>query len=66
MVENIGSNTDSKHWGLKLERWVGQERFRIHARKLSMLDAMLDYADAGPNPKHDPTRGRGGGGGRNP
>ncbi|KAI3762371.1 hypothetical protein L1987_52800 [Smallanthus sonchifolius] len=40
--------------------------FRIHARKLSMLDAVLDYDDAGANPKHDPRRGKGGGGGRNP
>ncbi|MFS7949428.1 hypothetical protein Hanom_Chr06g00571461 [Helianthus anomalus] len=41
-------------------------QFRMHARKLSMLDAMLDYDDAGANPKHE-RRGRpGGGGGRNP
>ncbi|CAH1446644.1 uncharacterized protein LOC111920416 [Lactuca sativa] len=40
--------------------------FRIHARKLSLLDAVLDYDDAGANPRHDPRRGRGGGGGRNP
>ncbi|KAK9075239.1 hypothetical protein SSX86_003560 [Deinandra increscens subsp. villosa] len=42
-----------------------QDGFRVHARKLSMLDAVLDYDDAGANPRHDPRRGRGGGG-RNP
>ncbi|KAI3750984.1 hypothetical protein L2E82_21955 [Cichorium intybus] len=41
-----------------------KDGFRIHARKLSMLDAVLDYDDAGANPRHEPPRrGRGG---RNP
>ncbi|KAF5810174.1 hypothetical protein HanRHA438_Chr04g0175941 [Helianthus annuus] len=40
-----------------------KDGFRLHARKLSLLDAVLDYDDAGANPKHDPRRGRGG---RNP
>ncbi|XP_055827923.1 uncharacterized protein LOC129896121 isoform X2 [Solanum dulcamara] len=29
-------------------------------RKLMAVDAMLDYDYAGPNPRHDPTRKRGG------
>ncbi|KAI3756945.1 hypothetical protein L6452_04477 [Arctium lappa] len=42
-----------------------KDGFRIqHARKLALLDATLDYDDAGANQKHDPRRGRGGG--RNP
>ncbi|KAI7734762.1 hypothetical protein M8C21_000682 [Ambrosia artemisiifolia] len=40
-----------------------KDGFRMHARKLSLLDAVLDYDDAGANPRHDPRRGRGG---RNP
>ena len=41
-----------------------QDGFRIHARKVLMLDdAVLDYDDAGANPRHDPRKGRGG---RNP
>lgn len=40
-----------------------QDGLRLYGRKLLMLDAVLDYDDAGPNPKHDPRRGRGG---RNP
>ncbi|XP_071712132.1 uncharacterized protein [Rutidosis leptorrhynchoides] len=45
---------------------IHKDKSRIHARKLSVLDAVLDYDDAGANPRHDPRRGRGGGGGRNP
>nr|GEW27282.1 hypothetical protein [Tanacetum cinerariifolium] len=41
-----------------------KDGFRIHARKLLMLDAVLDYDDAGANSRHDPRKGRGGG--RNP
>ncbi|XP_022036945.1 probable polygalacturonase isoform X1 [Helianthus annuus] len=40
-----------------------KDGFRLHARKLSLLDAVLDYDDAGANPRHDPRKGRGG---RNP
>lgn len=36
----------------------------MNSRKLLSHDAVLDYDDAGANPKHDP-RKRGGGGGRN-
>ncbi|KAK1431606.1 hypothetical protein QVD17_08079 [Tagetes erecta] len=39
---------------------------KLHPKKHSMLDATLDYDDAGPNPKHDPRKGRGGGSGKNP
>ncbi|KAL8253260.1 hypothetical protein R6Q59_036953 [Mikania micrantha] len=38
--------------------------FRLHARKLSVFDhQLLDYDDAGANQRHDPRKGRGGGGG---
>ncbi|KAG2708487.1 hypothetical protein I3843_05G177300 [Carya illinoinensis] len=38
-----------------------------YSRKLQELDSLLDYDDAGPNPKHDPNpRKNRGGGSRNP
>lgn len=33
----------------------------MKSRKLLEVDAMLDYDYPGPNPKHDPRKGRGGG-----
>ncbi|KAI3783838.1 hypothetical protein L1987_42926 [Smallanthus sonchifolius] len=43
-----------------------KDGFRLHARKLLVIDVVLDYDDATANPRHDPRRGRGGGCGRNP
>ncbi|KAF5765731.1 hypothetical protein HanXRQr2_Chr15g0707161 [Helianthus annuus] len=57
----IGSTSDADH---ACSPHKGQ--FRMHARKLSMLDAMLDYDDAGANPKHERKGKPGGSGGRNP
>ncbi|KAG5617289.1 hypothetical protein H5410_017113 [Solanum commersonii] len=37
-----------------------QKRMREIPRKLIVVDAVLDYDYAGPNPRHDPTRKRGG------
>ncbi|KAK6794652.1 hypothetical protein RDI58_008105 [Solanum bulbocastanum] len=37
-----------------------QKRMREIPRKLMVVDAVLDYDYAGPNPRHDPTRKRGG------
>ncbi|XP_059434793.1 uncharacterized protein LOC132167785 [Corylus avellana] len=39
---------------------------RMKLRKLLELDSLLDYDDAGANPRHDPRRKPGNGGGRNP
>ncbi|KAI3705887.1 hypothetical protein L1987_76136 [Smallanthus sonchifolius] len=41
-----------------------KDGFQLHARKLSMIDVVLDYNDATANPRHDPRKGMGGG--RNP
>ncbi|XP_006350627.1 uncharacterized protein [Solanum tuberosum] len=37
-----------------------QKGMREIPRKLMVVDATLDYDYAGPNPRHDPTRKRGG------
>ncbi|KAA8533583.1 hypothetical protein F0562_030983 [Nyssa sinensis] len=47
---------------------VHKDGFPMNSRKLLVLDRMLDYDYAGPNPKHDPSprKGKpGGGNGRN-
>ncbi|KAG9155791.1 hypothetical protein Leryth_004051 [Lithospermum erythrorhizon] len=58
-VECLGYNSDYEDSIYSIYKNGG----RVHARKLLMLDPILDYDDAGPNPKHDP---RGRRGGRNP
>ncbi|XP_052197907.1 uncharacterized protein LOC127804874 [Diospyros lotus] len=42
-----------------------KDHIQMNARKLLVHD-VLDYDYTGPNPKHDPKKGRSGGGGRNP
>ncbi|GAA0149709.1 hypothetical protein LIER_08821 [Lithospermum erythrorhizon] len=59
-VECLGYKNDCEDSTYSIHKRNGG---RVHARKLLMLDANLDYDDAGPNPKHDP---RGRRGGRNP
>nr|XP_043618296.1 uncharacterized protein LOC122590024 [Erigeron canadensis] len=60
----ITSVSGGRNGGVNHAYSLHKDGFRIHARKLSVLDAVLDYDDAGANPRHDPRRGRGGG--RNP
>ncbi|GAA0173423.1 hypothetical protein LIER_27045 [Lithospermum erythrorhizon] len=59
-VEGLGDNSDCEE---PLYSMYKENGVHVHSRKLLMLDAVLDYDDARPNPKHDP---RGRRGGRNP
>ncbi|PSS32985.1 hypothetical protein CEY00_Acc03281 [Actinidia chinensis var. chinensis] len=38
----------------------------MNSRKLLVVDTVLDYDYTGPNPKHDPRKGKPGNGGKNP
>ncbi|MCD7448655.1 hypothetical protein HAX54_045303 [Datura stramonium] len=51
-VERLGNGINRIH--------KFQKKMREIPRKLMVLDAMLDYDYAGPNPRHDPSRKRGG------
>ncbi|KAF5731277.1 hypothetical protein HS088_TW19G00884 [Tripterygium wilfordii] len=62
MSEGFKDGMNQNHHSLYKDE-VG---FEINSRKLLMLDAMLDYDDAGPNPKHDPRRKPGTGGAGRP
>ncbi|GAB4826182.1 hypothetical protein Ancab_009047 [Ancistrocladus abbreviatus] len=52
--------------GMSKLRFLIKEAKQINSRKLLDADTLqLDYDYAGPNPKHDPRKGKGGGN-RNP
>ncbi|KAK9292599.1 hypothetical protein L1049_020573 [Liquidambar formosana] len=53
--------------GMNPNYLLHKDGIQMNFRKLLLLDAELDYDDAGPNPKHDPRKGKPGiGGAKNP
>ncbi|KAF3432795.1 hypothetical protein FNV43_RR23897 [Rhamnella rubrinervis] len=55
MVEDLKDGSNLNHYSLHQGTGI-----RMNSRKLMMADTLLDYDDAGANPKHDPKRKPGG------
>ncbi|XP_047328902.1 uncharacterized protein LOC124932325 [Impatiens glandulifera] len=59
MVEGISGSMNKLHL-------VNKDGLQVNSRKLLVHHTILDYDYAGPNPKHDPRKGKPGIGGKNP
>ncbi|XP_018824631.1 uncharacterized protein LOC108994016 [Juglans regia] len=67
MVEGFKDRMNPNHHSLYKDGNRMIMKYYYHSRKLQKLDSLLDYDDAGPNPKHEPNpRKNRPGGSRNP